>query len=536
MREKVNYVFKDAKSSFKSIDWGFFWVLLISLISPFIYKFLKIYFVGTIDSGVNDPIDNLLTTYQTESGFANLLYETFSIFVIIPIYAFVNKNTKNNVEKKQKFLISFLIGIGMSVILFSVITISAVPFSFFLIDGDNDTEIILFVVIAFGYMLLMINAILLTFLTLKKSKGILLLATLMTLVLHVSLDVLLLSSFVLGEPTFARLLISIVLAPTINLLILIFLIFLLNKKERKEWKECTSTFSFKKWKGDLGIYKKASLFSGGETLYWNLMWFIGIMIPFVIMGKSDAAITTGGLLADSLFWIVLIIPLSAATYLQAESHSHDSNRIEHNKKMKEGFLISFFIAIIWLIIGPLVIIYLYPVMLSGTINNPNYDPAFYNSAVHYATQLSWIMFFFYFFMLFVRIIYTYWVTTNQAFKNFIATFIATTTLWLPIFIIFVINPNLITQPWIIALIYGLGLFLIFLITVTQLWLENVEATTTKIKLPNWYKKLGYFYEPVEIFLNLETEPNYDDELTSDTSFLEIKSENKFYESSDDRRW
>lgn len=527
MREKVNYVFKDAKSSFKSIDWGFFWVLLISLISPFIYKFLKIYFVGTIDGGANDPIDNLLTTYQIESGFSNLLYETFGIFVIVPIYAFVNKNTKNSIEKKEKFLISFIIGIIMSFVLFSIITISAIPFSLFLIDGDNKSEIILFIVIAIGYMILMINAIMVTFLTIKKNKKILLIATLTTLVLHVLLDFLFLSSIVFGEPTFARLLISIILAPLINLIILFFLNFLINKKERKEWKECVSNFSFKKWKGDLGIYKKASLFSGGETLYWNLMWFLGIMIPFIIMGKNDAAITTGGLLADSLFWIVLIIPLSAATYLQAESHSHDANRIEHNKKIKEGFLISFFVALIWLIIGPIIIIYVYPVILSGTQNN---DPAFYNSAVHYATQLSWIMFFFYFFMLFVRIIYTYWVTTNQSFKNFVATFISTTTLWLPIFIIFVINPDLINQAWVIALIYGLGLFLIFLITITQLWVENIEATTNKIKLPNWYKKLGYFYEPIEVFSNIEQD-NYDNNLTlqTDNSCIEINAQNQFYE-------
>lgn len=480
IKNNISKIKLNFNKSYKNIEWSLFFIILLSLILPFIYKFLKIFFISF--SGIDS-----LAAYQSESSYANLLYETLGIFVIVPIYAFVNKNTTNSIEKKEKFIISLTISIISAFVLWMLIFVTGIPLSVFLI-GNGNGEILIFFILGLGFSIMLINSVIIAFLILKKNKKYLLITTLLILILHIGTDFILISG-VIFDLNILTLGLSIIFAPLINLLILIWITFFINKKERKEWKISFKNFSFIKWKKDLNVYKKTGLFSGGETLYWNLMWFLGIMLPFLIMGKDNSAIISGGLLADSLFWVVLVIPLNAATYLQAENHSHDSTRSEHNQKITQGFIVATVIAISWLIIGPIIIEYLYPILLKNTNSE---------EAIYYAQSLSWIMFFFYFFMLITRIIYSYWVTTNQAFKNFASTFISTTICWLPSFLIFIINPDLITSPWIVATIYGVGLFFISAISVIQLILEN-----TKIKLPNWYINLAFLEEPIKIKNNYE---------------------------------
>ncbi|CRX37323.1 / / hypothetical protein / 199737:201281 Forward [Candidatus Hepatoplasma crinochetorum] len=487
------------KKFFIDVEWTFFLVILFSLLIPFTYKFIRYFWLSKQSI---DYFSNILGILST----ITLVFETATIFLVVPVYAFVNKNIKNKQEQKEKFIISFVIVFVALIFINLLMAACAYPYVMYVLGADNQVNqlALTFMISSIGFSFLLFDHLFVAFLILKRDKiGAFFLTILGILILFLS-DFFLISGIFIENPGYNIISISFLLGPLFYFFLIFIWIFL---REFKEWKAAFKSFSFKKWKGDLKIYKKTSLFVGIETLIWNSLWFLGVSMP-LYMSVDQPYIETAFVLSDAMFWTILTVPLTAFTYLQAERHSRVVDQQEHNFVLFNGFIFVFFIGISWLLLAPLVIFLIYPHYvnfdstyvilnlrdfinmndLNGGIRNlPTIlQSNYYDVAYGYIRSFCLIMLPFFYMMLIIRVIYTYWVAVGNSFKALLGTIIGAGMVWIPSTIIFttLIFTGVDFSPYFIVFAYGIGILMMAIVYSYQLYLENKRD----VSYWNWYKK------------------------------------------------
>lgn len=490
------------KKFFDDVEWTFFLIILFSLLIPFVYKFVRYFWLSKQSI---DDFSNLLGILST----INLVFETATIFLIVPVYAFVNKNIKNSFQQKEKFLISFIIVIIGLIFINLIMAVCSYPYVIYVLDSNGNTNLLAFTFMmsSIGFSFLLIDHLFIAFLVLKRDKVSSFFLTIIGIFFLFLCDFFLISGIFIENPSYIIFSISFLLGPLLYFILIFVWIFF---REYQEWKKAIKNFSFKRWKKDLKIYKKTSFFIGIEALIWNLLWFLGVSMP-LYMSVDQPYIETAFILSDAMFWTILIVPLTAFTYLQAERHSRALNSEEHNFVLFNGFIFVFMIGISWLILAPIVIFLIYPHYINfdttyvflnisdfasrsdlinvnsrgdlSTILQTNY----YDISYHYIKSFCLIMLPFFFLMLIIRVIYTYWVSVGNSFKALLGTIIGAGVIWIPSTIIFntfaLMNINF--SPYFIMITYGLGILMMAITYSYQLNLENKENTVYW----RWYLRL-----------------------------------------------
>ncbi|BDV03463.1 MAG: hypothetical protein HPPSJP_1840 [Candidatus Hepatoplasma scabrum] len=488
------------KKFFIDVEWTFFLIILFSLLIPFTYKFIRYFWLSK--QSIED-FSNILGILST----INLVFETATVFLIVPVYSFVNKNIKNKVEQKEKFLISFAIVFVTLIFINLIMAVCAYPYVIYVLDGGAQMNQLAFtfIISSIGFSFLLFDHLFIAFLVLKRDKMSAFLLTFIGILILFLSDFFLISGIFIENPDYFILSISFLLGPLIYFVLIFGWVFI---KEFKEWKLAFKSFSFKKWKKDLKIYKKTSFFVGIETLIWNLLWFLGVSMPLYI-GFDEPYIETAFILSDAMFWTILTVPLTAFTYLQAERHSRVYDWKEHNFVLFNGFIFVFLIGISWLILGPILIFLIYPHYISvdyayaishlsdfvtvndlsgGVVNSIGVlGDNYYDVAYGYLRSFCLILLPFFYMMLIIRVIYTYWVSVGNAFKTLIGTIIGAGVVWIPSTIIFstlaIIGIDF--SPYFLIFIYGFGILAMAISYSYQLYLEN----KTDPSYWKWYEKL-----------------------------------------------
>lgn len=489
------------KKFFDDVEWTFFLIILFSLLIPFVYKFVRYFWLSKQSI---DDFSNLLGILST----INLVFETATVFLIVPVYAFVNKNIKNSSEQKEKFLISFIIVLIGLIFINLIMAVCAYPYVIYVLDANGDTNALAFtfIISSIGFSFLLIDHLFVAFLVLKRDKVSAFFLTIIGIFFLFLSDFFLISGIFIENPNYQIFSLSFLLGPLLYFILIFFWIFI---REYSEWKTAIKNFSFKRWKKDLKIYKKTSLFVGIETLIWNLLWFLGVSMP-LYMSVDQPYIETAFILSDAMFWTILVVPLTAFTYLQAERHSRVLNWEEHNFVLFNGFIFVFLIGISWFILAPIVIFLVYPHYVSfdaayvtlnindfisrsdlSSINSIGFISTlqnnYYDVSYHYIKSFSLIMLPFFFLMLIIRVIYTYWVAVGNSFKALLGTIIGGGMVWIPSTIIFntLALTNTDFSPYFIVITYGLGILMMTITYSYQLHLENKD----NVVYWRWYQRL-----------------------------------------------
>lgn len=488
------------KKFFIDVEWTFFLIILFSLLIPFTYKFIRYFWLSKQSIEYFSNILGILSTIT-------LVFETATIFLVIPVYAFVNKNIKNKREQKEKFIISFIIVCIALIFINLMMAICAYPYVIYVLDAENQINqlALTFMISSIGFSFLLFDHLFVAFLILKRDKWGAFFLTIIGIFILFFSDFFLISGIFIENPSYTIISISFLSGPLIYFLLIFIWIFI---KEFKEWKEAFKSFSFKKWRGDLKIYKKTSLFVGIETLIWNSLWFLGVSMP-LYMSVDQPYVETAFVLSDAMFWTILTVPLTAFTYLQAERHSRVVDQQEHNFVLFNGFIFVFLIGISWLLLAPLVIFLIYPHYvnfdstyvfsnwqdfanigdLRGGVSNfiGTLKSNYYDISYGYIRSFCLIMLPFFYMMLIIRVIYTYWVAVGNSFKALLGTIIGAGMIWVPSTIIFtaLIFTGIDFSPYFIVITYGTGILMMAIVYSYQLYLEN----KSDVSYWNWYKKL-----------------------------------------------
>lgn len=483
-----NKLTRNFKSVVSELDWTFFFILLIPVLTPIFYKLFRSILVYSIDSDV----------YETAIawGYIYLIFETINMFVVIPAYAFIKKNAKTDNDVKQKSILAF--GFALIAVLFTslIIALFAFPITNKFQNLNSDANFSNFEVYSyisvFGVAIslhLLIN-IMIAYIILNKRKMTALTFPIVNMFIIMLIDFLFLSPIV--NPNASLITISFS-SLTSSLLILLIMGIYFLAIEGKEWKEAFKTLHFRTWKKDYSVYWTTGIWLSLEAFVWNLLWILGVTL-WISSDVQAAAFWT----MDMLFWSVLLVPTTAICLLMSEQIANTNKDPKKQREVvKQGFVLSSVIYLMWLILFPIIIFLIFPLIFNDGTETAQQE-------LELAQRLSCIALVFFIIQVPSRFIYTYFATTEQGFKAFLGTLCGVTLIWLPSTIVYIINPELIQNIEWAVVIYGVGIVVIFTFYLVFWYIENKEWYQPKID-GLWSKLTNYNQR---IIVNFSKEDDY----------------------------